>query len=333
MSNVPRWLLLFTLLTILAASGASCPRRSVPSTPLQPAFVGPPTTEEVIRQINANSAPIRQLRAHGASLSIPEMTLRAELAIERPQRLRLKADTALTSTELDLGSNDDLFWMWIKRADPPSVYFCRHDQFYSSSARQVLPVEPTWLISALGIVHLDPLGQHSGPVSAGPDKLELRSLIPTPAGPLTRVLILHDTQGWVLEQRLYNTQQQLLASSLASHHRYEPATGVTLPHHVEIRLPPSGMSFTVDVDRYEINQLDSRNWQLWQMPQPQGYPLADLASPQLRLSRPPAMAHAASITTPAPYRGQRQSQALPSGSRTSHRAGRRLRRLRDLFGR
>ena len=88
-----------------------------------------------------------------------------------------------------------------------------------------------------------------------------------------------------------------------------------------------------DVDRYEINQLDSRNWQLWQMPQPQGFPLADLASPQLQLSRPPAMAHSASMATPVPYRGQRQSQALPSGSRRSRWAGRRPRRLRDLFGR
>ena len=330
MPDFSRLLLLFTLSTVLAASGASCPRRSIPSSALQPVFLGPPTTLQVIQKINDNSAPIRQLRAHGARLSLPGTpTLRAELAIERPRRLRLKADTTLTGAELDLGSNDDLFWMWVKRADPPAVYYCRHDQFYTSSARQVLPVEPTWLISALGVVTLDQSGQHSGPVAVGPGKLEMRSVVLTPEEALTRVLILHDTQGWVLEQHLYNGKHQLLASSRMSRHRHDSSTGVTLPHHVEICLPPVGMSFVIDVDRYEINQLDSRNWQMWQTPHPQGVPLADLASPYLRFSSP-GIANTTGMSTPPPHDRQGALQPLsPNVTRSSQRS----RRLRDLFSR
>ena len=321
---------------MLVTSGASCPRREIPSTPLQSAFAGPPTTGEVIRHVNANSVAIRSLRARGASVSVPgTRSLRAELAIERPSRLRLKADATLIGPVLDLGSNDDLFWMWTRQADSPSVYFCRHDQFYESSARQVLPVEPTWLISALGIVELDPLGQHSGPVSAGPGKLELRSVISTPEGALTRVLILHDTQGWVLEQHLYDAQQQLLATSLASQHRHDAATGVALPHRVEIRLPPAAMSFVLDIDRYELNQLDSQNWQMWQMPQPRGYPLTDLASPNFRLSRPLAMGggEGSNSATPRVHTGPSPAMSVPETAPRPRWDRRRSRRIRHLFGR
>ena len=34
--------------------------------------------------------------------------------------------TALTGPEVDLGSNDELFWFWVRRNEPPAVYFARH---------------------------------------------------------------------------------------------------------------------------------------------------------------------------------------------------------------
>ncbi|MCH2127858.1 MAG: hypothetical protein MK179_01880 [Pirellulaceae bacterium] len=331
-----KWLWMLTVLALFVASGASCPRRKELRAPLQPAFTGPPTTADVMRQVNGNSAGVLSLQTRGASLSVSgTRSLRAELSVQQPRRLRLKADASLLGNVLDLGSNDDMFWMWTRQDNPPTVYFCRHDQFYTSAARQVLPVSPDWLISALGIVKLDPVGQHRGPVPAGPGRLELRSLIPTPEGPLTRVLILDDTQGWVLEQHLYDAQQQLLASALSAEHRRDPQTGVTLAHQVEVRLPPTGMSFVLQVDRYEINMLDHQHWQLWQMPQTGDYPLADLASPQLRLPSLPARAVAAT-----PRQGQLvfppqsgASDAQPPTPSPSRAARRRSRRIRDFFGR
>ena len=97
----------------------------------------------------------------------PKQKQRANIALERPRRFRLRADTMITGPEVDLGSNDELFWFWVRRSPEPAVYFCRHDQFSSSVARQVLPVEPEWLIDALGVATLDPAGDHSGPVAVG----------------------------------------------------------------------------------------------------------------------------------------------------------------------
>jgi len=80
----------------------------------------------------------------------------ADIAVERPRRLRLRARTQLLGPELDLGSNDELFWLWAARMPDSSVFYARHDQFTTSKARQVLAIEPAWLIEALGLVQIDP---------------------------------------------------------------------------------------------------------------------------------------------------------------------------------
>ena len=243
-------------------------------------FSGPPSLEEVIRVVNSNSSAIHRLQAIGATLTIPgQPVLRAELALERPQRFRLRADTSFTGSELDLGSNNELFWIWVKRSQPAAVYYCRHDQLLSSSARQILPVEPGWLISAMGLTHLDPAARHSDPTPLGEDRLEVRSILPTILGDVHRIMIIHDTYGWVLEQHLVDMQGHPLASAVASNHQHDPATGSYLPRHGEIRLPQTGMEFTVDVAGYLINRIDGDGPGRWTLPQPTGYPLVNLADP------------------------------------------------------
>ncbi len=52
---------------------------------------------------------------------------------------------------LDVGSNSELFWFWVREAPTRAVLFSRHDQFAQSAAAQILPIEPTWLPEALGL--------------------------------------------------------------------------------------------------------------------------------------------------------------------------------------
>ena len=275
----------YTLAVVLAAGGSSCPKQGATVPHMQPVFDQLPPLGEVIRVVNSNSATVHRLQARGATISAPQTpSLSADLAIERPRKIRLRAGTRLGGPELDLGSNDELFWFWVKRNQPPAVYFARHDEFYTSAARQILPVEPHWLISALGIVKLDPLGKHSGPYSAGAGRLEVRSVIPSPAGDLVRRLIIHDRYGWVLEQHLYDSSGQLMASALASHHQAVSSGKLILPRRVEIRLgPPSGMSFVIEVTDYSLNYIEGSPNGWWSPPQPQGDPLVDLADPRLQL--------------------------------------------------
>src|SRR5688572_11627998 len=140
------------------------------------------TRDQIIAAVNQNSARIRSLSVTGASITIPDTmglpTLTGNIAAERPGRFRLTAGTAF-GQEVDVGSNDELFWMWVRRNQPPAVYFCRHDQFAGSNIRQIMPIEPSWLLAAMGIVDLDPASVIDGPLPRGDGTVELRSRMPS----------------------------------------------------------------------------------------------------------------------------------------------------------
>ena len=72
--------------------------------------------EKVIEAVNHNNSQIQALYSGSATLSGPGIptTLRAHIAYQRQRNFRLRADTGVTGPEVDLGSNDQIFWFWIK---------------------------------------------------------------------------------------------------------------------------------------------------------------------------------------------------------------------------
>ena len=186
-----RWLLLITT-GLFALSGASCPLmlrqytnplpRVLPASP-------PPTLEQVIDVVNRNSSQIQSFSTNHALISGSGFpSLSTSIAFERPQEFRMKA-SSLVGAELDLGSNNELFWFWVKRSQSPAVYYCRHDQFAASQARQMTPFEPRWLIEALGIVEFDrSLPNHLTVLPN--DRLQIDTTRNTPEGPVMKVTIL-----------------------------------------------------------------------------------------------------------------------------------------------
>jgi hypothetical protein len=239
--------------------------------------------EQIITAVNQNSARVQSLTVTNAAITIPDMIglpiLNGNIAAERPGRFRLTAGTAVTGQEIDLGSNDELFWLWVRRNQPPAVYFCRHNQFANSNIRQVMPVEPKWLLAALGVVDIDPATVLSGPLPSarGDGTVELRTSLPSAGGNLQRVLVIDARRAWVIEQHVYNEAgTTLLASAVAESHRYYPVEQVSLPDLVAIRLPTANLAMKINLGGVQINQLQGDRTQLWTLPTFEGYPQYDL---------------------------------------------------------
>lgn len=300
------------LFAALAACGSSSgchllPDVRMPWGPQAPVvFQAPPTGDDIVRAVNSNSAPVRQLSSDSASVAAAGFPpLRADLAFERPRNFRMRA--TLLGPELDVGSNADLFWMWFKHNPQPGVFFARHDRYATSPMRQVLPLDPALVVDAFGLVQLDPLAPYDAPRSLGDHKMELRTRVPSPDGDMTRVLVVHDAYGWILEQRLYDVRGQLIATATASKHRHYPESGVSLPHHLEFNLPTAKLNLSVSVREFRINQLDGNPAQLWTLPKMDGYPLVDITDPSMAPQIAPASAsgtgtniNPASQSTPMP---------------------------------
>jgi hypothetical protein len=276
------------LVVVLSAGGATCwPRHAGIESPPPIAFPTSPTLQQLVTTVNANSQPIRTLQADGATLSIQGLPpLRAEVALERPRRFRMRAELLqFTGTELDLGSNDELFWLWVKRNPQPATYFARHDQFARSPMRRMLPIEPEWMGEAFGLVYLDPQAFYEGPFPEGDERVWIRARGQGQSGDLTKVTVIHSKYGWVLEHHLYDANGSLLAKVESSQHRYYPLEGVSLPRRINVQLAPgqpTEIAFHLDVFGYRINQLQGEPSRLWELPQLEGYPLVDLADPRLQ---------------------------------------------------
>jgi hypothetical protein len=324
---------LTTALALFAGSGANCQRPLTmnPFGPPDPAapqvLIAGATRDQIIAAVNQNSARIHSLSATGASITIPDTMnlplLTANIAAERPNHFRLTAGTGITGQEIDLGSNDQLFWMWVRRNQPPAVYFCRHDQFANSAIRQMMPIEPSWLLAALGMVDIDPASVYDGPLARGDGKVEIRSWLPSASGRLARVTVIDASRAWVVEQHVYDPSgQTLIASAVAESHRYYPAEQVSLPQKISLRLPTAGLAMKIDLGNVQINQLAGDPAQLWTMPTFAGYPQYDLGGavpntplPGRPFNQPPSpMPPPMPTTYPAPYPTSAAPAALPAGA-------------------
>lgn len=275
---------LLLLALLFAASGASCQNlASQYNTPTPRAL--PPTAAlaDIVRVVNDNSSRVQSLYTSTASISSPMIpSLNASIALDRPQRFRLRAEHFATGPEVDLGSNDELFWFWVRRNQPPALYFCRHEQFGTSPLRRIIPVEPAWLIEALGLVYFDPAVQHVGPATVGAERLRIDSPRPTLYGQLTKTTIIDATRAWVLEQHLYDERRELIATAITSDHRRDAATDVTLPRDIEIRWPASQLTMKIRVNQWQVNS-PAANASLWTMPEYPGWNPVDLGNPNQRV--------------------------------------------------
>lgn len=267
-----------TLVSLFVASGAACPTMMRRPDPLPRVLSPNPSLDQVIQAVNANSQQIANFSSNQASVSGSGFpTLRATLAFERPKRFRLRADHTLTGPELDVGSNDELFWFWVRREQPPTVFFCRHDQWPTSPNRQMVPVEPEWLIEALGIVEFEPTLPHQGPFAMQGNRLEIRTVRETAQGPQTKITIVDAASATVLEQRIYNCQGRLVASAAESGHRRDPLTGLIMPGTVQLQSAAAQMNVRIDLGNVQINR-PYGSPEMWQMPQYPQTALVDLGT-------------------------------------------------------
>jgi hypothetical protein len=308
---------LLTIVALVAGSGATCQRSMIvnPFGPPGPAapqvLMNGAARDQIIAAVNQNSARIQSLSVTGASITIPDTLglplLSGNIAAERPGRFRLTASSVM-GPELDLGSNDELFWLWVRRNQPPAVYICRHDRFATSNIRQVMPIEPSWLLAALGMVDLNPALVFDGPLPRSDGTVELRSWLPSSFGRLNRVTVIDARRAWVVEQHIYDESgHTLLASAVAESHRYYPVEQVSLPDRLSIRLPPSNINFKIDLGVMQINRLPPNAQQLWTLPTFAGYQQYDLGGAEPgtpvpgRLTAPVAPPGAQPAGNPAPY--------------------------------
>lgn len=307
------------LFVCFVSGGATCARRSAPVALPPPPIVWTetPSLAEITAVVN-RTANIQQLSSNSASVDVLTMPtvpkLNATLSLERERRFRMRASLPIVlGAGMDLGSNDEVFWFEVPEGMSKTLYYARHDQYRQQMNRAILPVDPTWVMDALGLVQIDPATVVAGPVTRSDGKIEIRSTMAMPGGMYQRVCFVEPQAGYVTEQFLYSPNGNLIAHSKASNHVYYGEVQCALPHVVELNLVPAigpPLSMRIEIGSYVVNQLLSGDPQLFTMPSSasQAVDLTTLSSGNAVVPTPAPQAtvpidYSANVPTAYPLRG------------------------------
>ncbi|MBW3541578.1 MAG: hypothetical protein KY476_15020 [Planctomycetes bacterium] len=265
---------------VSAASGCFSwsPFRRQPELPVYEARL---SKHELVEHLNANIAPLQAWRSTDVSIGVRGIMglikMQANVAVARPDRLRLRAK--LLGPEVDLGSNAERFWFWTRQSPPDQqrVFTASHEHAHVAQRMLQIPFQPRWVIEALGVVPLDAEQFALLPEDPATGMVGLAAEEMTPDGRIVRRVIVVDwRRRLIVGHHLYDGAGHLLAKASLADHRRSPA-GVVLPHRIDIDWPQANLALTMTLGEIEINPRSVPE-QTWQMPEIGGCPPLDLGA-------------------------------------------------------
>ena len=169
MRNILKWSLATLLLAITAANVFMVGLVSSPPPDMQPEVIDDLSMSDdtdggesegsiiptAVRVANARLHALRTVTGT-AEVTLWENRLRynvkADFASAFPSKFRLQM-SSIFGDELDMGSNDDLFWYWARRSESRGQFYATHDDYFKT--RLKTPFNPIWIMSAMGFAPIE----------------------------------------------------------------------------------------------------------------------------------------------------------------------------------
>lgn len=125
-----------------------------PGTPVQQV-----SSAQLVEYLNAQASRLESVTYEDANvtakqglLSMP--SLHGNLAATQPRNFRMRGQGGMVASKIDLGSNENQFWLYIDAPTVrPTYVFASHSDFETGRARipEGIPFEPDWVMQALGM--------------------------------------------------------------------------------------------------------------------------------------------------------------------------------------
>lgn len=211
----------------------------------EPVVSETPTAAQMVEYLNDNARRMQAIQCNSVAIDCKQGSQNAPgldgmVVLQKPNNFRLKAKV-LGQNAVDLGSNQEEFWYWISKADPPYVFHCSHAAMAAGQVRMPFPFQPEMILAAMGIAEYDPNKRYE--VRSNGQVAELRETVVSPQGKsVTRVTVF-------LKAQAQPGKPQVLAHSLLDENGKEICTvqvqevqvlkqsGAILPQKVRFHWP------------------------------------------------------------------------------------------------
>jgi hypothetical protein len=274
---------LAALLLAAFMPGCACVRNWFGGRPTGPVVCVIPedaTAHDIIVQLNENSRKLRGWRTTNATIAtrgnmlVPSVD--AKIFIESPSNFRLVAES-IVGREVDLGSNPDQFWFWVRRNEDKQVVVASHDLSPEQMRRFPFPFQPDWIMETMGVIEMNPDEELT--VEPGPPGSYLVSLIGNRASPqgfkIRKVTVVNRISGVVREHSLWDARGQLIARAVLPSYARDKATQAWVPSKIELDWPQAKVGLTMTLSDIEVNPARFAS-DTWKRPSFEGYEVIDL---------------------------------------------------------
>ncbi len=184
------------------------------------------------------------------------VSLRGWMVCQKPKNFRMAAKVIGTDT-VDMGSNDQEFWWWISKAEPPYLFHCSYDDLSNNRVRAALPFQPEWMMEALGMGEYPAGGNYT--VNVTQSTVELIEQTKSPSGqPVKKVTVITRaaTQGTVPQVTAHILQDAngkvICAAYITDVQR--DASGAVVPKRVRLECPAEHMELKMTLRDTTINK-------------------------------------------------------------------------------
>jgi hypothetical protein len=225
-----------------------------------------PTAAQLVAYLNENAARVQAVRCNRVAMDCTQnnqaVGLDGSLVCQKPRNFRLKAKV-LGQPGVDIGSNQDEFWYWISKADPPYVYHCSYqDLSRPGGVNLPFPFQPDMIMAALGMADYNPNGKYEVKTYPQyPQYLELVESAVSPQGePVQRVTVFNRAkaapgQSQVVAHVLKDARGGLICKATIQ----EPQVtreGVVLPRKVTLVWPAQRIEMKMQLFDMQLVQIE-----------------------------------------------------------------------------
>ena len=224
-----------------------------------------PRVEDVLAHLNQNTDRVQSWRANRVRITADGWSLAGTIAVEKGRHFRLVV-TSMRGKEVDLGSNNERFWVWSRDMDPGFVT-CKHENLELARQQVGIPFEPDWLMQAMGVAPIPTTGVTLQTDPANEQVRLVEHVVSAHGQPLRRTVVVDMKRGGIIvEHSLYDYNGIPIAQAKLSDHRLDKDSGVVLPHRVMIELPQNKMAMTMILGDLQVNPKSIPSV-VWEMPQ------------------------------------------------------------------
>ena len=266
-----------------------------------------PSTEALVGYLNRNAERVGANALQCKNLTIDckadgrPVGLGGSMMCQKPRNFRLMAKV-VGQPAVDIGSNQDEFWYWISKNEPPYLFHCSYDAL-AKGANIPFPFQPDMVVTALGIASYDPSKTYQLNAPPKANYYELIESIASPQGqPMQKVVVFDRSERFppqpqVIAHVLRDSKGNIICKATVESVQQNRDTGAILPRKVTFSWPAQKLEMKMELHDLQVVTMTPERAGRAFTRQSLSYPSYDLAA---RVLDGPGGVERAGATSP-PY--------------------------------